>query len=52
LDKMREKGIKYDENDIIHLSPCRFEHINKYGKFTFDLDKAMENMARRELEFS
>jgi TnpA family transposase len=38
LDHLRAKGHPMQEDDLVHLSPARFEHINPYGKYSFDLD--------------
>jgi TnpA family transposase len=38
VDQLQKEGFTVDENDLIHVSPCRFEHINKYGKYHFNVD--------------
>lgn len=37
LDDLVQKGHIVNEEDIAHLSPSRFDHINPYGKYRFDL---------------
>ena len=37
LDDLVQKGYIVNEADIAHLSPSRFDHINPYGKYRFDL---------------
>jgi len=38
IDQLQAEGYTVDENDLIHISPCRFEHINKYGKYYFNVE--------------
>ena len=38
----------YDE-DIEHLSPCRFEHINKYGRYNFNVDEELNRQGLRPI---
>lgn len=38
IEELIERGQAVDEADIEHLSPVRFKHINRYGKFRFDLE--------------
>jgi len=33
--KLASTGLEHDH--IAHLSPARYEHINAYGKFFFDI---------------
>ncbi len=37
IDQLRSEGYPIDDNDLAHLSPARYEHINPYGKYSFDL---------------
>ena len=32
IEQLRIEGHSFQEADLSHLSPCRFEHINPYGK--------------------
>jgi len=49
LRVLETEGYPLDSNDIMHLSPARFEHINKMGKYTFELDESMINGGLRKL---
>jgi len=49
IDQLRAEGITVLDSDITHISPCRFEHINKYGKYTFNVDKELHRMKLRSL---
>ncbi|MGL4758858.1 MAG: Tn3 family transposase, partial [Patescibacteria group bacterium] len=51
IDKWKSIGFKFDESLMAYISPCRFEHINKYGKFSFDLDKLTDSIELRESLF-
>src|SRR5437667_234249 len=33
LDSLRAEGSSVEEDDVAHLSPARFEHVNPYGKY-------------------
>ncbi|MEK7400575.1 MAG: Tn3 family transposase, partial [Candidatus Poribacteria bacterium] len=45
IEQLRKEGYTVDENDLTHVSPCRFDHVNKYGKYYFNVD----NERNREL---
>ncbi len=36
---LRINGHPVQEVDLAHLSPCRYEHINPYGKYAFDVSE-------------
>lgn len=37
IEELRRRGHSINEADFVHLSPVRFRHINRYGKFRFDI---------------
>ncbi len=39
-EALKEEGCDVRDEDLLHLSPARFEHINRYGKYHFDLEGA------------
>jgi TnpA family transposase len=39
IDQLRKNGIEVKDDDLAYLSPSRFEHINRYGQYNFDLKK-------------
>jgi TnpA family transposase len=41
LDFLKQEGFEVKPEDIPHLSPCRCEHINPYGKMQFDIAKTI-----------
>jgi TnpA family transposase len=37
IEELKRRGQSINEADFVHLSPVRFKHINRYGKFRFDI---------------
>ena len=50
IDTLSEKGIVIDDEDITHLSPLGYEHINIVGRYLFYLPKEIEKGRFRPLE--
>jgi TnpA family transposase len=49
LDQLRTEGIPVQEEDLVHLSPARFEHVNPYGKYVFPIEQASQRQGLRPL---
>jgi len=49
LDQLRAEGYPVSEEDLTHLSPARFEHVNPYGKYSFPIDQARKRHGLRSL---
>lgn len=49
LDQLRNEGYSVQDEDLIHLSPARYEHINPYGKYHFDLNTEQNRNGLRPL---
>lgn len=49
INRLRQQGNIVRDEDLAHVSPCRFGHINKYGKYNFDIEKEMSRMELRTL---
>jgi TnpA family transposase len=49
LDDLRQTGYPVNEEDVAHLSPARFEHINPYGKYRFNVAENQERKGLRPL---
>jgi TnpA family transposase len=49
IDQLRSEGYVVEESDLVHISPCRFRHINKYGKYFFDVEKERNRKHLRPL---
>ncbi len=46
IDQLKNEGYLINEDDLKHISPCRFKHINKHGRLTFNVE---EELNRKEL---
>jgi TnpA family transposase len=49
IEHLREQGEAISEEELSHLSPARFEHINIYGKFSFEISVPLNNAGLRPL---
>ncbi len=49
IEQLKSEGVLIDEADLVHLSPARYEHINPYGRYQFDVAKAFSRQALRPL---
>jgi TnpA family transposase len=49
LEQMEQEGHVVDTGSLMHIWPTRFEHINVYGKYEFNLEEARRRTGLREL---
>ena len=49
IKQLSGEGTKLNEADFVHLSPARFEHINPYGRYEFDVAKTFSRQELRPL---
>jgi len=49
IEELRRRGHAVDEAGFAHLSPVRFKHINRYGKFRFDVGDVLAPSGLRPL---
>lgn len=49
LESLRREGHKFSDDDLTHLSPCRYRHINIYGKYFFDVQAVKQLEGYRPL---
>jgi TnpA family transposase len=49
IDRLRIDGHAVQDADLAHVSPCRFEHINPYGKYAFDVGEDLGRAVLRPL---
>ena len=49
LDQLRVEGYLVQEEDLAHLLPACFEHINPYGKHYFPIEQARNRHGLRSL---
>lgn len=52
IEQLKAEGYPFSETDIAHLSPARYEHINPYGKYEFDIAKNLNRQHLRPLRQS
>lgn len=49
LEQLKKEGKPVNEADVVHLSPARYEHINPYGKYQFNIDETLSWQRLRPL---
>jgi TnpA family transposase len=49
LKQLEREGIEVNSEDLSHIWPTQFEHINVYGKYKFNLEAAQQRDGLREL---
>lgn len=49
IDQLRLEGYKVNDEDLKYLSPSRYEHINPYGRYNFDIEKELSRKCLRPL---
>lgn len=49
ITQLRLEGFEVNETDFEHISPAPFEHINRLGKYSFDISFDVENNGLRPL---
>jgi len=49
IDQLQQEGYAVSESDLSHISPCRFDHINKYGKYFFNVESELNRKQLRPL---
>ena len=52
IEGLKRRGRAVNEVDLVHLSPVRFKHINRYGKFRFDVGDELALSGLRPLRSS
>lgn len=49
IEQLKKEGYPVLEQDLVHLSPARYEHINFYGKYLFRVTEELERKGLRPL---
>jgi len=49
IEQLRAEGRTVNEEDIARLSPARYEHINPYGKYRFEVEEGLSRFRLRPL---
>jgi TnpA family transposase len=44
IDQLQTQGYPVRDEDLVHLSPARYEHINPYGKYRFEVDQVWNSL--------
>jgi len=52
IEQLKQEGCVINDSDLQHISPCRFEHINKHGKLAFNVDTTWRRDSLRSLRNS
>ena len=49
IDRLRAEGKTVKDEDIARLSQARYEHINPYGKYRFEIEERLSRSRLRPL---
>ena len=49
IEQLKKEGHEIQEKDVQHIWPTRYEHINVYGKYNFDVDEGFNGKELRPL---
>jgi rRNA maturation protein Nop10 len=49
IERLRSEGKTVNDEDIARLSPARYEHINPYGKYRFEVQEGLSRTRLRPL---
>ncbi|MBE9045304.1 Tn3 family transposase [Pleurocapsales cyanobacterium LEGE 10410] len=49
INQLRSEGHSISDEDINHLSPTRYGHVNPYGIYPFDIEKESKRISLRPL---
>jgi hypothetical protein len=47
IAQLRSEGYFFSDEDISRLSPTRYEHVNPYGIYLFDIEKESKRASLR-----
>jgi hypothetical protein len=49
IGQLRTEGYPIKDDDLRHLGPARYEHINPYGHYTFNVQQELQRKGLRPL---
>jgi hypothetical protein len=49
INQLKAEGYEIKEDDLKYLSPARYEHINPYGKYEFNVEEELNRKSLRPL---
>jgi TnpA family transposase len=52
VEQLKREGYSVNENDLPHVWPTRYEHINVYGRYHFNIEEARRRNGLRPLRQS
>jgi TnpA family transposase len=52
VEQLKREGYPVNENDLPHIWPSRYEHINVYGRYHFNIEEARRRKGLRPLRQS
>jgi len=52
VEQLKREGYPVNENDLPHIWPTRYEHINVYGRYHFNIEEAWRRKGLRPLRQS
>ncbi|MDP9353350.1 MAG: Tn3 family transposase [Chloroflexota bacterium] len=52
IRQLKDEGYEVGDQDLAHLSPTLYDHINPYGKYSFDSSRPLDSPALRPLRQS
>ncbi len=52
IEQLEKEGYEISEEDKTHISPCRFDHINKHGHLNLQVERELSRKSLRPLRNS
>src|SRR5438552_9856461 len=49
IEQLKHQGYEVNDEDVRHLSPARYAHINPYGKYRFNIEESKKRKGLRAL---
>jgi hypothetical protein len=49
VEQLKREGYPVNESDLAHIWPTRYEHINVYGRYHFNVEEAQARRGLRPL---
>jgi hypothetical protein len=49
IERLGIDAHRVQQSELAHLSPCRYEHINPFGKYAFDVSRDLGDAKLRPL---
>lgn len=49
IQQLESEGHHIHDEDLLHLSPARYKHINPYGRYHFDIEQSPDPKSLRSL---